>query len=74
MSVQVIIVEKGNYTRAADLSLLERDAFQGMYEGGGLATTDNAGALFLPASKVPCTLGKLAIHSPFHLLALSGIA
>ena len=53
MSVQVIIVEKGNYTRAADLSLLERDAFQAMYEGGGLATTDNAGAPFLPASKVP---------------------
>ena len=60
MSVQVIIVEKGNYTRAADLSLLERDAFQGMYEGGGLATTDNAGAPFLLASKVPRTLSELA--------------
>ena len=74
MSVQVIIVEKGNYTRAADLSLLERDAFQGMYEGGGLATTDNAGASFLLASKVPRTLSELAIHSPFHLGALSGMA
>ena len=41
--LQVVIVEKGRYTKAAKLSLLERDAFRTMYEGSGLATTDNAG-------------------------------
>ncbi|CAL5227030.1 g9925 [Coccomyxa viridis] len=40
---KVLVVEKGRYTKAADLSLLERDAFQNMYEGCGLATTDDAG-------------------------------
>ena len=39
----MVVIEKGRYTKAADLSLLERDAFQNMYEGCGLATTDNAG-------------------------------
>lgn len=43
--LQVLVVEKGRYTKAADLSLLERDAFQNMYEGCGLATTDDAGDL-----------------------------
>ncbi len=41
--LQVLVIEKGRYTKAADLSLLERDAFQNMYEGCGLATTDDAG-------------------------------
>ena len=41
--LQVIVVEKGRYTRAAELSLLERNAFEQMYEGCGLATTDDAG-------------------------------
>ena len=57
MSVQVVIIEKGSYIRAADLSLLEREAFQGMYEGCGLATTDNAGASSLPDYDVPCYSG-----------------
>ncbi len=41
--MQVIVVEKGRYIRTAELSLLERDAFQQMYEGCGLATTDDTG-------------------------------
>jgi hypothetical protein len=44
---QVIVVEKGRYERAQDLSLLERDAFGGMYEGCGLAATDDAGISIL---------------------------
>lgn len=40
---QVVIVEKGVYTRTQELPLLEREAFGSMYEGGGLMTTDNGG-------------------------------
>ena len=74
MSVQVVIVEKGSYIRAADLSLLERDAFQGMYEGCGLATTDNAGASLLPDSSISCYFGRIRNHSPCHPRALLELA
>ena len=43
----MIVVEKGRYQRAQDLSLLERDAFAVMYEGCGLAATDDAGVSIL---------------------------
>lgn len=43
--MQVVVVEKGHYICARDLTLLERDAFGGMYEGSGLMTTDDAGRL-----------------------------
>jgi hypothetical protein len=44
---QVLVIEKGSYKRAAELPLLERDAFKTMYEGCGLAATDDAGALLV---------------------------
>ena len=44
---QVIVLEKGGYKRAKELPLLERDAFKTMYEGCGLAATDDAGTPIL---------------------------
>lgn len=41
---QVIVLEKGRYTKAADLSLMEREAMDTMYEAGSLMTSQNAGA------------------------------
>ena len=41
---QVIVLEKGRYTKAADLSLKEREAMDTMYEAGSLMTSQNAGA------------------------------
>ncbi len=34
--MRVIVLEKGRYTRAADLSLHESQAFETMYERGGI--------------------------------------
>ena len=36
---RVLIIEKGNYIHPKDLTLLEKDAFEKMYEGGGLCAT-----------------------------------
>jgi hypothetical protein len=41
---QVVVLEKGRYTKAADLSLKEREAVDSMYESGSLMTTEDAGA------------------------------
>jgi len=40
----VVVLEKGRYTKAADLSLKEREAVDSMYESGSLMTTEDAGA------------------------------
>lgn len=38
------MLEKGRYTKAADLSLKEREAMDTMYEAGSLMTTQDASA------------------------------
>lgn len=40
----MVVLEKGCHARAAELSLLERDAFARLYEGAGLITTTDSGA------------------------------
>ncbi len=42
--VQVVVLEKGGFTPAADLSLSERQSFREMYEMGSFLTTQDAGA------------------------------
>ena len=64
-SLQVVVIEKGRYTKAADLTLLERDAFQNMYEGCGLATTDDAGELW---AYHPLPAAVTTQHPDLHLL------
>ena len=41
---QVIVLEKGGFTPAAELALTEQEGFSTMYEMGGLLTTQDAGA------------------------------
>ena len=65
-SLQVVVIEKGRYTKAADLTLLERDAFQNMYEGCGLATTDDAGELW---AYLPLPAAVTTQHPDLHLLS-----
>ena len=43
---QVIVLEKGGFTPAAELALTEQEGFSTMYEMGGLLTTQDAGACF----------------------------
>lgn len=45
---QVVVVEKGRYIKAADLTTLEKDAYDSMYERGGLlmATEDGGQPLY----------------------------
>jgi hypothetical protein len=43
--LQVVVLEKGHYTPAQELSLLEKDAFGSMYEGCCLMATDDAGVM-----------------------------
>ena len=50
------MLEKGRYTKAADLSLKEREAMDTMYEAGSLMTTQDASA------HIPGT--DLAVHKP----------
>ena len=40
---QVVVLEKGRFTPAAELSLKEREAGKDMYEMGTLLTTTDAG-------------------------------
>ena len=42
--MQVIVLEKGGFTPAAELALTEQEGFSTMYEMGGLLTTQDAGA------------------------------
>ena len=46
------MVEKGTYTKAADLTTLEKDAYDNLYERGGLlmATEDGGAAPSLSVS------------------------
>ena len=41
--LQVVVLEKGRFTPAAELSLKEREAGKDMYEMGTLLTTTDAG-------------------------------
>ena len=41
---QVIVVEKGSYTPASELSTLEKDAYENLYERGGLLLTTEEGS------------------------------
>ena len=43
---QVIVLEKGGFTPAAELALTEQEGLSTMYEMGGLLTTQDAGACF----------------------------
>ena len=42
--VQVIVLEKGGFTPAAELALTEQEGFSTMYEMSSLLTTQDAGA------------------------------
>ena len=50
------MLEKGRYTKAADLSLKEREAMDTMYEAGSLMTTQDASAHTPGADLAICTL------------------
>jgi hypothetical protein len=41
--LQVIVIEKGTYTPAAELTTLEKDAYDNLYEKGGLMMTTEDG-------------------------------
>ena len=46
--VQVVVLEKGGFTPAAEVALTEQEGLSTMYEMGSLLTTQDAGAcLFL---------------------------
>lgn len=45
MVTQVVVLEKGGWTPAAELAGTERAAFGAMYEMGSLLSTQDAGAL-----------------------------
>ena len=49
------MLEKGRYTKAADLSLKEREAMDTMYEAGSLMTTQDASAHTLALTLQPKT-------------------
>ena len=51
MPVQVVVLEKGRFTPAAELSLKEREAGKDMYEMGTLLTTTDAGENEWPAPR-----------------------
>jgi len=42
-ALQVIVIEKGRYTPAAELTTLEKDAYDNLYEKGGLMMTTEDG-------------------------------
>jgi hypothetical protein len=57
---QIIVLEKGGFTPAAELSLREGDSFEEMYEMGSLLTTQDAGQLLADRSREvdhACSLG-----------------
>ena len=54
--VQVIVLEKGRFTPAAELPLTEQEAFRDMYEMGSLLTTQDAGACI--------SMMAVSTHSP----------
>lgn len=46
----MIVVEKSGYTKAQDLTTLEKDAYDTMYEKGGLMIgTEDGGSFSCPA-------------------------
>ena len=47
MCTQVIVLEKGGFTPAAELPLTEQEAFRDMYEMGSLFTTQDAASAYL---------------------------
>ena len=53
---QVLVLEKGRYTKAADLSLMEREAMDTMYEAGSLMTTQDASAQPAVCSTATCVV------------------
>lgn len=44
--MQVLVIEKGTYTPAAELTTLEKDAYDNLYEMGGLLMTSEDGGAF----------------------------
>lgn len=50
--LQVVVLEKGRFTPAAELTLRERDSSKEMYEMGTLLTTQDAGAFMRDPIKV----------------------
>jgi hypothetical protein len=42
-AVQVIVIEKGTYTPAAELTTLEKDAYDNLYEKGGVMLSSEDG-------------------------------
>ncbi|KAK9827599.1 hypothetical protein WJX81_002935 [Elliptochloris bilobata] len=68
--MRVVVLEKGRYTKAADLSLKEREALDTMYEAGSLMTTQDAGISILAGA----TLGggtrinwQASFRTPAHV-------
>ena len=52
LQLQVVVLEKGRFTPAAELTLRERDSSKEMYEMGTLLTTQDAGAFMRAPVKV----------------------
>jgi len=44
-ALQVIVIEKGTYTPAAKLTTLEKNAYDNLYEKGGLMMTSEDGGI-----------------------------
>ena len=49
---QVIVIEKGTYTPAEKLTTLEKDAYEDLYERGGLFMTTEGGGMMLAYSLI----------------------
>ena len=47
---RVIVIEKGTYIHPNNFKLLEKDAFETLYEGGGLVATSDMGVALLAGS------------------------
>ncbi|XP_068651483.1 long-chain-alcohol oxidase FAO4A-like [Aristolochia californica] len=66
----VLVLEKGNYYARRNLSLLEGQSMEKMYEGGGLLATDDLGVVVLSGSAVgggSAVNWSASIRTPSHV-------
>ena len=61
--MQVLVVEKGTYTPAAQLTTLEKDAYDNLYEKGGLMMTSEDGGESVDPGDISPALPKRSSSS-----------
>lgn len=60
----MVVVEKGRYTKAEDLTTLEKDAYEQMYERGGLLMATEDGGLAGHPLFTPAGNKRLSLQGP----------